>query len=126
MAPPRGTDLLRGVNMTATLRGGLALLVLFGVAAGAAPPAAADVIFLQDGRTIRAETVEVLGDRVRVRRGTETIDLPKSEVLSVHTPRPAPPSTPPPAAVYPDFVQQMTDRVRNELGSGMATGRVGR
>ncbi len=97
------------------LLGWLAVLALGGLWVR---PALADTIFLQDGRTIQADRVEVLGDRVRIeRQGHETIDLPKSRVLSVHPPCPAPVPVPAPAAVYPNFVEQMSERVRGELNS---------
>ncbi len=100
----------------------LALVCLLGgLTAGRA--SAEDVVFLQDGRTIRVDKVEVQGDRVRVERaGTgEVLDLPKSEVLSVHGA--APPLTGPgsPAAVYPNFVEQMSDAVRSQRTTGLAT-----
>ncbi|MFB3818750.1 MAG: hypothetical protein ACE147_13895 [Candidatus Methylomirabilales bacterium] len=90
----------------------------------AAPPAAADVLYLQDGRTVQVERVEVQGDLVRVvTRAGERLDLPRREVLSIHVLSPTPaPSRTPPAAAYPDFVQQMTDRVRNEIGSNTSAG----
>jgi hypothetical protein len=100
----------------------LALMCLVG---GLTPgrASAQDVVFLQDGRTLRVDKVEVQGDRVRVERaGTgEVLDLPKSEVLSVH--EAAPPLTGPgsPAAAYPNFVQQMTDAVRSQTTTGLAT-----
>jgi hypothetical protein len=97
------------------------LLGLLSVLAGGlvGRPARADTIFLEDGRTIQADRVEVRGDRVRIERdGQETIDLPKSRVLSVHSPRPAPAPVPSPPAVYPNFVQEMTDRVRGQLNAG--------
>ncbi len=89
-----------------------------------AAPASADVLYLQDGRAVDVQQVEVQGDRVRVvTRAGEQLDLPRREVLSIHavTPPPAPSRTPPPAA-YPDFVQQMTERVRNEIGSNTSAG----
>lgn len=100
---------------------------IFGVVAalvvglGSSVPARADTVFLEDGRIIEVDAVEVLGDRVRLKRVGEIIEIPKSLVTSIHTPRPAPPAVPP-AAVYPGFVQQMTDRVRGEVESGMSPG----
>ncbi len=78
---------------------------------------AEEVIFLQDGRTIRAERTEIVGDRVRIEKPAETIELPRSDVLSIHkiTPPTASPSAPPPAEVYRDLTQQMTDKVRREI-----------
>lgn len=81
------------------------------------PGLAAEIFLLQDGRTIQAETVEILGDRVRIGTPMETIELPRSAVLSIH-PVSAPtasPNIPPPAEVYRDLTQQMTDRVRREI-----------
>jgi hypothetical protein len=96
--------------------------IVLAAGSGLAAPAAADVIFLQDGRTLQVDSVEVRGDRVRVQRPGETIDLPRSQVLSIHTPRSAPPPPGPPAA-YPNFVQQMSDRVRAEINAGVSSGR---
>lgn len=78
---------------------------------------AADIVFLQDGRTIQAEQVEIIGDRVRVEKPAETIELPRSAVLSIHrlSPPTASPNVPPPAEVYRDLTQQMTDKVRREI-----------
>ncbi len=77
----------------------------------------AGIIFLQDGRTIRAEKTEIIGDRVRVEKPAETIEIPRSDVLSIHpvTQPTASPSVPPPAEVYRDMTQQMTDKVRREI-----------
>jgi hypothetical protein len=85
-------------------------------------PAGADTVFLEDGRTIQVDSVEIVGDRVRLKRVGEVIEVPRSQVTSIHTPpRPAAPQAPP-AAVYPGFVEQMTDRVRGEVESGMNRG----
>lgn len=80
-------------------------------------PAAADQIFLQDGRTIKADRVEVIGDRVRIEGSGGTIDLPKSEVLSIHpvTPPSGTPGLPSPADTYRGITDQMTDKVRREI-----------
>ncbi len=76
-----------------------------------------EIIFLQDGRTIRADKTEVIGDRLRVTKPTETFDIPRSDVLSIHpaTPPTASPAPPPPAEVYRDLSQQMTGKVRSEI-----------
>jgi hypothetical protein len=74
-------------------------------------------IFLKDGRTIQAEGTQTLGNRTRVETPTGRIDLPSSEVLSIH-PMNSPatsPSGPPPVDVYRGLTQQMTDRVRGQL-----------
>ena len=78
--------------------------------------AAAETVFLQDGRTIQADKVEIVGDRVRIEKPAETIELPRSEVLSIH-PRSMPRVSPGPADVYRDTTQQMNDRVRREIES---------
>jgi len=77
---------------------------------------ATETIFLQDGRTIQADKVEIIGDIVRIEKPAETIDIPRSDVLSIH------PSTPPnvspgPADVYRDTTRQMNDKVRREIES---------
>ncbi len=79
--------------------------------------AATEIIFLQDGRTIQAERTEIIGDRIRVEKSTKTIELPRSAVLSIHPVSPPITSTtaPPPAEVYRDLTQQMTDKVRTEI-----------
>jgi hypothetical protein len=74
---------------------------------------AAETIFLQDGRAIQADKVEIIGDRVRIEKPTETIDLPRSEILSIH-PSTAP-SASPPADVYRGMGEQMNDKVRREI-----------
>jgi hypothetical protein len=81
------------------------------------PAFAAEIIFLQDGRTIQAEKTEIIGDKIRIEKPAETIELPRSDVLSIHpvAPPTAPPKSPPPAAVYPDMTGQMTDKVRREI-----------
>ncbi len=95
---------------------GLLLLV---VASGFSPDFAAseEIIFLQDGRTIQAERTEIIGDRIRIEKPAETIELPRSDVLSIHpvTPPTASPNVPPPAEVYRDLTQQMTDKIHREI-----------
>ena len=74
---------------------------------------AAETIFLQDGRTIQADKVEIIGDRVRIEKPAETIEIPRSDVLSIH-----PSTTPnasPPGAVYKGMTEQMNDKVRREI-----------
>ena len=81
---------------------------------------AAEIVFLEDGRTIQADKTEIIGDRVRIEKPAETIELPRSAVLSIHrvTPPTASPNVPPPAEVYRDLPQQMTDKVRREIKQG--------
>ncbi len=76
-----------------------------------------EIIFLQDGRTIQAEKTEIIGDKIRIEKPAETIELSRSDVLSIHpvTPPTASPSVPPPAEVYRDLTQQMTDKVHREI-----------
>jgi hypothetical protein len=91
------------------------LLVLFlGQPTGRA--VAAETIFLQDGRTIQADKVEIVGDTVRIEKPAETIEIPRSEVLSIHPSAP-PRVSPGPADVYPDTTRQMNDKVRREIES---------
>jgi hypothetical protein len=80
-------------------------------------PASADQVFLQDGRTIQADKVEVVGDRVRIERPGGAVDLPRSEVLSIHpvSPPSGTPGLPSPADTYHDLTNQMTDKVRREI-----------
>lgn len=82
---------------------------------------AGEIVFLEDGRTIQAEKTEIIGDRVRIENPAETIELPRSAVLSIHrvTPPTASPNVPPPAEVYGDLTQQMTDKVRREIKEGL-------
>jgi hypothetical protein len=70
-----------------------------------------------EGRTIQAERVEILGDRVRIEKPVETIELPRSAVLSIHpvSPPTASPPGPPPADVYRGLTQRMTDKARREI-----------
>ena len=82
---------------------------------GADRAAAAETIFLQDGRTIQADKVEILGDTVRIEKPAETIYIPRSDVLTIH---PAPPqASSGPADVYRDTARQMNDKVRREIES---------
>ena len=78
--------------------------------------AAAETIFLKDGRTIQADKVEIVGDTLRIEKPTETIDIPRSEVLSVHPSAP-PTISPGPADVYRDTTRQMNDKIRREIES---------
>ncbi len=75
------------------------------------------IIFLQDGRTIQADETEIIGDRIRIHEPAEIIEIPRSDVLSIHpvTPPKPSPATPPPADVYRDVTPQMTDKVRREI-----------
>jgi hypothetical protein len=75
---------------------------------------AAETLFLQDGRTIQADKVEIVGDTVRVQKPSETIELHRSEVLSIHHSS-APGASPGPADVYRDTTRQMNDKVRREI-----------
>ena len=107
-----------GKAIAAGLAGCLALVFAgAGSSLWVTPAAAEEIIFLQDGRTIQAEKTEIIGDRVRIERPAEIIELPRSAVLSIH--RVSPPATlpaaPPPADVYRDLSQQMTDKVRREI-----------
>ncbi len=86
-------------------------LALFGQPAQSAM--AAETVFLQDGRTIQADKVEIVGDRVRIEKPAETIEIPRSEVLSIHSS--AGPSASPPGEVYRGMTEQMNDKVRREI-----------
>lgn len=78
------------------------------------PAIAEEIIFLQDGRTIQADKTEVIGDRLRIQKPTEIIDIPRTDVLSIHevSPPTASPGATPPAEVYRDMTQQMNEKVR--------------
>jgi hypothetical protein len=93
----------------------LVLVTASGLWATAA--SAEEIIFLQDGRTIRADKTEIIGDRVRIQKPAETIEIPRADVLSIHpvTPPTTSPTSPPPAEVYRDVTPQMTDKVRREI-----------
>jgi hypothetical protein len=109
---------LRARGSARRLRRLLPLLFLPGTLGVALRPAdAEEVVFLQDGRTIQADKTEVIGDRIRVWKPTETIDLPRSEVLSIHrlVPPSGVPNGPPPAEVYRDLTGQMNDQVRRQI-----------
>ena len=101
-------DILRGISWRA-------LLAAFLLAAPTG--AAAETIFLQDGRTIQADKVEDLGDRYRVGGPGATFDLPKEQVMTIHPT--APPSGTPapslPADVYKDMTRDMNEKVRREI-----------
>lgn len=82
-----------------------------------AGPAVGEIVFLEDGRVIQADKVEVQGDRVRIEGPGMSLDLPQREVLSIH-PTPPPGGTPPkpsPAETYRDLPQQLQERIRRDL-----------
>ena len=87
---------------------------------------AEEVIFLQDGRTIRADKSTVIGDRLRIEKPTEIIEVPRSDVLTIHeVSRPvASPPSPPPAEVYRDVTQQMNEKVRQDTRQFLTPPRV--
>ncbi len=102
----------------------------FLLAAGLSQGQAAEIVFLNDGRTIQAEKIEVIGDRLRIEKPAGIIEVPRSSVLSIHpaappvaSPAPTAPAavsgTSPapsaPAAVYGDMTQQMNEQVRQEI-----------
>lgn len=89
-------------------------LFALGVLPVAGPAAAAETVFLQDGRTIDADKVEIVGDTVRIQKPAETIELNRAEVLSIHSSS-GPTVSPGPADVYRDVTQQMNDKVRQEI-----------
>jgi len=91
-----------------------ALVLFLGQPTGRA--GAAETIFLQDGRTIQADKVEIVGATVRIEKPAETIEIPRSEVLSIH-PSAAPTVSPGPADVYRDTTRQMNDKLRREIES---------
>jgi hypothetical protein len=101
-----------------------ALLLLF--AAGLQPKSgsATEFIFLRDGRVIQADKIEIQGDRLRITKPAETIEVPRSEVSSIHSSSPPNPSAGPsaPAEVYRDMTQQMNDKVRREIDGRPAGG----
>ena len=75
------------------------------------------IVFVQDGRTIQAEKTKIIGDRVRIEKPAETIEIPRSSVLSIYpvTPPTASPNVPPPAEVYRDMTLHVTEKVRREI-----------
>ena len=79
--------------------------------------AAAETIFLQDGQTIQADKVEIIGDTVRVERLGKTFDVPKSEVMTIHptTPPSGTPAPSSPANVYKDITNEMNEKVRRDI-----------
>ena len=97
------------------------LLLVAGLLAGSA--SATEYIFLQDGRVIQADKAEIIGDQLRITKPTETIDVPRSAVSSIHSSTPPNPSAGPsaPAEVYRDMTQQMNDKLRREI-EGRPTG----
>ena len=89
------------------------------------PSDAALIIFFKDGRTLQAERTQIIGNRVRITTPTEILEPPSSAVFSIHEvpPPTASPNGPPPAEVYRDITQQMTDRVRSEIQGQMGASR---
>jgi hypothetical protein len=81
--------------------------------------AAAEVVFLEDGRTIQAEKVEDLGDRIRIEGSGGAIEVPKDKVMTIHptSPPSGTPGRPSPADVYRDVTGEMVDKVRREMQS---------
>lgn len=105
-----------------------ALLVAAALGTFATRARAEEVIFLQDGRTIRADKTTVIGDRLRIEKPSEIIEIPRSDVLTIHEvsrPAASPPS-PPPTEVYRDVTQQMNEKVRQETQQILAPPRVHR
>jgi hypothetical protein len=100
-----------------------ALLLLFAAGQQAGSASATEFVFLQDGRVIQADKVEIQGDTVRITKPAETIDVPRSAVSSIHSSAPPNPSVGPsaPGEVYRDMTQQMNDKVRREI-DGRPTG----
>ncbi len=89
---------------------------------------AGEFIFLNNGRVLRADKTEILGDTVRFETPTgEAVTIPRDRVLSIH-PRTAseglPPSSTqrPPAQVYGNMTQQMNDQVRQQIQHGPSAG----
>jgi hypothetical protein len=78
---------------------------------------AAEIVILDDGRTIQAEKTEIIGDRLRIEKPAGIIEVPRSSVLSIHEATPPGVSKAPsaPATVYGDMTQQMNDKVRQEI-----------
>ena len=109
----RGTAHCEGPRVRLLL---LALLLVLCVCRLPVHVAAAETVFLQDGRTIQADKVEIVGDTVRIQKPAETIELPRSQVLSIH-PSTAPRVSPGPADVYRDTTRQMNDKIRGEIES---------
>ncbi len=95
------------------------------LAAGLSQAQAAEIVFLNDGRTIQAEKTEVIGDQLRIEKSTEIIEVPRSSVLSVHPAAPPGATQAPsaPAAVYGDMTQRMNDQVRQEIQRGQTPAR---
>jgi hypothetical protein len=102
----------------------------FLLAAGLSRARAAEIVILDDGRTIQAEKTEIIGDRLRIEKPAGIIEVPRSSVLSIHpaappvaSPAPGAPAavsgTSPapsaPAEVYGNMTQQMNDQVRQEI-----------
>ena len=86
------------------------------------PSDAALIIFFKDGRTLQAESTQIIGNRIRITTPTEILEPPSSAVFSIHeiSPPTASPKGPPPADVYRDITQQMTDKVRGEIQGQIA------
>jgi hypothetical protein len=95
------------------------------LAAGLSRAQAAEIVILDDGRTIQAEKTEIIGDRLRIEKPAGTIEVPRSAVLSIHPAAPPGLSTAPsaPATVYGDMTQQMNDQVRQEIQRGQTPAR---
>ncbi len=82
-------------------------------------------IFLNDGRVLQAKRSEIVGDRLRFETPTGAIvEIPRSEVTTIHEP-PLPGGAPPPSAqatppasVYGNMTQQMNDAVRKQIQQG--------
>jgi len=82
-----------------------------------AGPVWAEIVFLEDGRVIQADRVEVRGDRVQIENQGMSLSVPAREVITIH-PTPPPGGTPPraaPADTYRDLPQQMNERIRQEI-----------
>jgi hypothetical protein len=105
---------VRTILSLAFVMGGLLL------AAGLPRAQAAEIVILDDGRTIQAEKTEIIGDQLRIEKPAGTIEVPRSAVLSIQPAAPPGLSQAPgaPATIYGNMTQQMNDRVRQEIQRG--------
>lgn len=85
----------------------------------AAPAPAAEVLLLANGFTIRAESVETVGNALRLQTASGTVEIPIAEVVereAIAAPPPPPPPPPAPIAPAPPPAQDPLEAAARKAG----------
>jgi hypothetical protein len=84
---------------------------------------AGEFIFLNNGRVLQANKLEIVGDTVRFETPAgETVSLPRERVLSIHPQSPPTGLPSAPGRVYGNMTQQMNEQVRQQIQHGPSAG----